>query len=140
MTVQTNSSYVDSHDHWQSGIDFRRSEYEFKCPYCHSERIRIHPIGVLYRIENNDNSDLDDNLKKHFNSLPHIGDAVMECLDRENNTRILIECLDCGQGTNGFFNNPPSPTGSEKIFVDKTKMKKYLLKFYGLNEMKCCQN
>jgi transcription elongation factor Elf1 len=131
---------VDSHDHWQSGIDLKREEYEFRCPYCHSERVIIHPIGIPYHNEKNENTDLGDDLKKHFSGLPHIGDAVMRCLEGENNTGVLVECADCGQATNGFFNSRPSPTGSEKIFVDKTKMKKYLLKFYGLDEMRCCQN
>lgn len=141
MAVTTTASRVESYDHQQGVKDLRVTNWEFKCAYCGSERLLIHPVGIAYRphtIEQFD--DLPQEIRGYYKNLPHVADAVIRCLEGERNTRILIECMDCKTTVNTFMNKRPDITPTERVVVDKVKMKKYLIKLYGVDSIRCCQN
>ena len=140
MTGMT-ASRVESYDHQQGVKDLRVVDWNFKCVYCNSERLMIHPIGIVYRPHTITTfDDLPQNVRRYYENLPNVADAVIRCLEGERNTRIVVECMDCRTSINGFWNERPQLVNTERVVVDKSRLKKYLMKLYGVTEMKCCQN
>ena len=128
------TDYIDSADR-MLGV---RGGTEWKgiCPYCDSNRLNIHPIGIAYRPHTiYDFSDLPKEHQRYYKSLPNIVEATMLVVDVYKNTRIIVECLDCRTCMNGWMNLKPDPALPETIYVNKTKLRRYLAQLYGVDEV-----
>jgi len=127
---------IDTYDRMLDVKDQHQEEWRGECPYCHSTRLAISPAGMPFRQHTiHDFSDLSLDIRKYYYNLPVITDAIMKCLDGERGSHVLVECLDCGVTTRGFLNKPPSLGDTEKVFVNRQKLRRYLNLFYGVDEV-----
>jgi len=103
------------------GLSNEDSLFNFLCPECQSENIRLVPLGISVRPEDNDNKDFETNeqLRKHMiylNNLPTLRQAIRNSKKED----LMYVCDTC---------NSCSFIPKE---LDKTKLNMWLKKTMGV--------
>ncbi|MDP2692215.1 MAG: hypothetical protein Q8O88_01085 [bacterium] len=87
--------------------------FDMRCPDCDSINIVIKPIGVAWRTQEF-NSDLGETINRQYNTVPLLGDAVLEAVAQQKG--ILVICDHCKQAS------------AVDIHVDRGKLNRWLNK------------
>ena len=86
-----------------NGIDMDENQFKFVCPKCNKDGIKnpdlinVHLIGVSTKPDTVDNSDLNEEYQKFYNSLPTIREAILAHVKDTETERLQLVCTDCGQ-------------------------------------------
>ena len=128
------SNVTDTYDRLHGVTDMTKEEWNFSCPYCESSHLEISPIDVPYRPHDiHDFSDLPPNAAYYFSKLPTILEAIISCSEDVKGTSVCVGCVDCGMSVSGFVNLCNGAL--QPASVNKAKLRKYVRKFYGVNEV-----
>lgn len=82
-------------------IKTEEKKFDFICPTCGANGFKkdvftIKPLGISWRPDNIDNSDLSDSPKKVYNSLPSLQQALLLACNKNNElVNLIIECNKC---------------------------------------------
>lgn len=82
-------------------IKTEEEKFTFICPNCKANGMKkgvfnIKPLGVSWKPNIVDNSDLPDNIRRFYNSLPTMKEAiVIACNKNSETSNIVIHCNKC---------------------------------------------
>lgn len=114
----------------------KHPEWNYCCSSCGSERVIVHPTGIVYRPHTiHDFSDLPEKEAKRLKKLPNIVEAVLIAMNNSG-YRLFVECMSCGSNQNGFYNERPNHNGENYAEIkNKQKFKKWLMRVYAVDEV-----
>jgi hypothetical protein len=132
--IKSRGSAIDVYNRLSGEKDMVKETWDAVCVRCSSSNLSFHPTEISFRPHNvHDFSDLPESVRPYFSKLPTIIDCILFAAGNEKGVGICVECLDCKDHVQGFYNKRNGSVISSVPNVQN--LKKYIVKFYGYEEV-----